>query len=215
MERCRRITDDLSRRTIFQTFTTPVNPEADGLSDYPERVPHPMDLGTVSDRLHRKYYQNPSEWYSDVELVFQNALDYHPPQGLWYAIAEHGMSEFHRLAAGLNFSNDPEWYSGVNTVVKKLSQILSNPPTPRKANPLIPSLRSKAESAPVMSSEKISILVDRLNTAVNEDRKRDDICAILRDGQGIDIEAAAEQPIDADGLKPLTLNMLLLYLDSQ
>lgn len=44
--------------------------------DYGEVVPHPMDLGTMSEKLSRGEYAQPSEVWADAELVWANAVKY-------------------------------------------------------------------------------------------------------------------------------------------
>ncbi len=85
--------DSLLRRTLsrFQSllqkllgqsracyFKNPVDWQALGLSDYPTIVKHPMDLGTVRDRLGSGFYDTPAAFATDVRLVWSNALLYNP-----------------------------------------------------------------------------------------------------------------------------------------
>jgi hypothetical protein len=147
-----------------------------------------------------------------VELVFQNGIDYHPPEAVLHLIAEYGMDEFHRLASGLNFRTEQEWLDAVSKLSTKISNLAAKPPAARKTNPIVSSLRTKAEASPLPHPDSILPLVEKLNSIIHDDAIRDDICAILKEIQGLDIEAASKQPIDAEKLKPLTVNMLILYL---
>jgi hypothetical protein len=215
MDACRAITADLWSRPIFQVFTTPVNPVADNLPDYPKKVRHPMDLGTVRDKLSKGKYQTTAEWFSDARLVFQNAMDYHQEGSLWWIVARYGMDEFTRLANGLNVSTDQEWLDGVNKQSMKISRLLGQLPSSQKTNPVLSELRQRAEAAPPLTSDRVVTTVERLNAIVEDEAALEDICAILRDVAGISCDGGAEQIIDADKLNPVTLNLLNLYLSAR
>ncbi|MBA0833755.1 hypothetical protein Goarm_006177, partial [Gossypium armourianum] len=57
----------------------PVDVEGLGLHDYYEIVQKPMDFGTIKSKMEAKDgtgYKNVREIYSDVRLVFKNAMKY-------------------------------------------------------------------------------------------------------------------------------------------
>nr|KJB48050.1 hypothetical protein B456_008G052200 [Gossypium raimondii] len=60
-------------------FMHPVDVEGLGLHDYYEIVQKPMDFGTIKSKMEAKDgtgYKNVREIYSDVRLVFKNAMKY-------------------------------------------------------------------------------------------------------------------------------------------
>ncbi|KAE8709233.1 Transcription factor GTE1 [Hibiscus syriacus] len=60
-------------------FMHPVDVEGLGLHDYYEVVQKPMDFGTIKSKMEAKDctgYKNVRELYSDVRLVFKNAMKY-------------------------------------------------------------------------------------------------------------------------------------------
>ncbi|EUD64726.1 hypothetical protein C922_04870 [Plasmodium inui San Antonio 1] len=63
-------------------FTTPVledkNISDQIRSEYKNKIKKPMDYTTVSRNLDLGVYQNPSEFYKDLKLIFQNCLDFNP-----------------------------------------------------------------------------------------------------------------------------------------
>jgi hypothetical protein len=60
-------------------FLDPVDPDALGIPEYREKVPFPMDLGTVSRKLAKGMYgPNLTAFASDVRLVFRNAVTFSP-----------------------------------------------------------------------------------------------------------------------------------------
>jgi hypothetical protein len=54
----------------------------EGIPDYFLIVKHPMDLGTVQDKLKRNLYPTPDEFAADMRLVFSNCRLYNKVRGL-------------------------------------------------------------------------------------------------------------------------------------
>jgi hypothetical protein len=63
-------------------FNHPVDPVALGLRDYFQRIPRPMDLGTMRCHLLQGDYHSIEECADDVNLVFNNAITYNPSSHL-------------------------------------------------------------------------------------------------------------------------------------
>ncbi|CAG9483959.1 unnamed protein product [Plasmodium vivax] len=63
-------------------FTTPVledkNLNEHIKSEYKRKIKKPMDYTTVSRNLTQGVYQNPSEFYRDLKLIFQNCFEFNP-----------------------------------------------------------------------------------------------------------------------------------------
>ena len=53
-------------------FRKPVDWQAFGLTDYPELIKNPMDIGTVIEKLDKGSYKNLEAWFNDISLVFNN-----------------------------------------------------------------------------------------------------------------------------------------------
>ena len=68
-------------------FSMPVDPVAMKIPDYPLVVKHPMDLGTVRDRLANGYYKEASAVDAHVRLTFDNAMKYNQRGSLIYSCA--------------------------------------------------------------------------------------------------------------------------------
>jgi hypothetical protein len=215
MERCVSITNDLLSRPLFRAFAAPVNPIADGLIGYEKKVSRPMDLGTISQNLAQRRYFTTQEWYDDMRLVFQNALDYHSPEAIWWFIAKYGMGEFERMAVGLNVADQQKWMDSLKQVSVKFAKIVANPPAPEKTNPLIADLRQKAEQSSMPSKELIGLGVEKLNGLLENDTIRKDVYDILREIEGMSIEEASRGPVDAEKLSPVTVSALLSYVGSR
>ncbi|XP_068608730.1 bromodomain-containing protein 3-like [Brachionichthys hirsutus] len=60
-------------------FYVPVDAKALQLHDYHDIIKHPMDLGTVKNKMDRAEYKDPQVFAADVRLIFSNCYKYNPP----------------------------------------------------------------------------------------------------------------------------------------
>jgi hypothetical protein len=60
-------------------FYKPVDVELLGLPDYHDIIKHPMDLGTVKQKLDQREYKRPDEFAADIRLIFTNCYKYNQP----------------------------------------------------------------------------------------------------------------------------------------
>ena len=57
-------------------FHDPVDPASFGLDDYFDVIKQPMDFGTIKRKLMYNVYGNMEEFINDMNLVFNNCLEY-------------------------------------------------------------------------------------------------------------------------------------------
>lgn len=72
----RDVTNRLSQDKRFKAFTKPVDLEE--VPDYAEVIKKPMDLSTVLTKIDLHQYGSVKEFLQDVDLIWQNALEYNP-----------------------------------------------------------------------------------------------------------------------------------------
>ena len=100
---CRAIIGHLQRHSKANPFLEPVDPEALNIPNYFDVIKQPMDITTVSEKLERGDYSNihPKEasgrtpvarmlngpFRKDVELIFDNAIAFNPPDDWIYQAA--------------------------------------------------------------------------------------------------------------------------------
>uniref|UniRef100_A0A7N5ZU06 ATPase family AAA domain-containing protein 2 n=1 Tax=Anabas testudineus TaxID=64144 RepID=A0A7N5ZU06_ANATE len=72
----RDVTNRLSQDKRFKAFTKPVDLEE--VPDYAEVIKKPMDLSTVLSKIDLHQYGTVKEFLEDVDLIWQNALEYNP-----------------------------------------------------------------------------------------------------------------------------------------
>ncbi|XP_055763222.1 bromodomain-containing protein 4-like isoform X3 [Salvelinus fontinalis] len=75
------IRDMMSKKHIAYAwpFYKPVDAHALGLHDYHHIIKHPMDLGTVKDKMDNRQYRDAQHFAADVRLMFSNCYKYNPP----------------------------------------------------------------------------------------------------------------------------------------
>ncbi|KAM9491959.1 bromodomain-containing protein 4-like isoform 2-T8 [Salvelinus alpinus] len=75
------IRDMMSKKHIAYAwpFYKPVDAHALGLHDYHHIIKHPMDLGTVKDKMDDRQYRDAQHFAADVRLMFSNCYKYNPP----------------------------------------------------------------------------------------------------------------------------------------
>lgn len=88
MQLCFSILKAVQQRPEAAPFLQPVDWKYYGLTDYPEIIKNPMDLGTVNTNLEAGKYAGPEAFATDVRLVWRNAQKYNRQDSDIYQTAE-------------------------------------------------------------------------------------------------------------------------------
>ena len=118
LERCKNITREFLSKPLSILFRNPVDPIQDGLKNYFEIVKKPIDLTTINNKLQKRLYNTSTEWYDDMCLVFQNAIDYYPEESQLSMIAKYKLNEFKKLAIGLNSDSEDKWLKEISKIMR-------------------------------------------------------------------------------------------------
>ena len=78
MVRCEKVLCALERHKFASIFAQPVDAAAMNLPDYHDVVKHPMDLGTIREKLAAGKYRDPPAFKADCALAFDNCVKYNP-----------------------------------------------------------------------------------------------------------------------------------------
>ncbi|KAL4266270.1 Transcription initiation factor TFIID subunit 2 [Pleurotus pulmonarius] len=78
-KKCREILKTLKKLPEAVIFLRPVDPILDGCPTYLDEISHPMDFGTMSQKLNESKYATMEDFLKDVELVFSNCRQFNPP----------------------------------------------------------------------------------------------------------------------------------------
>ncbi len=91
----------MATKHALEYFNEPVDVEELQLTDYYEIIKHPMDLGTVSDKLQKGDYSDLEELFSDMRLTFNNAIAYNPAKLPVHKAAVDLLNRFNKKAKRL------------------------------------------------------------------------------------------------------------------
>ncbi|KAM7199879.1 hypothetical protein V8F20_005528 [Naviculisporaceae sp. PSN 640] len=64
---------------LVREFKEPVDPVAQGVPDYLDKIKKPMDLGTIRNKMERHEYTDENEFLADVNQIFTNCYTYWSP----------------------------------------------------------------------------------------------------------------------------------------
>lgn len=106
---CSSLLHRLMKHQHSWVFNEPVNAKALGLHDYHVIIKHPMDLGTIKNRLSQNWYKSPREFAEDVRLVFHNAMTYNPKGQDVHVMAEHLSQIFEERWAVIEAEYNSDW----------------------------------------------------------------------------------------------------------
>ncbi|KAL3894324.1 MAG: hypothetical protein SGPRY_013840 [Prymnesium sp.] len=87
MERCNLLLADMRQNPLSEWFLEAVDHVKLGLTDYPQVISTPMDLGTISKKMERSQYMSTEDLAHDVRLVWQNAITYNSAASMFGVIA--------------------------------------------------------------------------------------------------------------------------------
>ena len=133
-------TDKLYDHELAKTFfSKPVDPINDGVIDYLDVISHPMDFGTIKEKLKSDEYKSAEEWKADVMLVWDNAIKYHKDKrnGL-YPIAVYFKNKCEKMLALIPKSQADTWFLKVQKANKRITNLLSSSSSPDTIAPRNP-----------------------------------------------------------------------------
>jgi hypothetical protein len=82
-------------------FFKPVDPDADGAPDYLRRIPKPMSILLVQEKLDRQEYKSSNDFIEDVRQIWTNAKIYNQQSNTIFKTAQTLAEYFDLLAATL------------------------------------------------------------------------------------------------------------------
>jgi hypothetical protein len=124
MELALEITRKLIKHPFGQIFAQPVDPVTDGAPDYFEKIKNPMDFGTIEEKLREKKYADTKEWESDVNLVFENCIEYNGADTVFPGLALFLQKYFRKQLKRLRVVHYQTWIEYLIEIYWKLSELL-------------------------------------------------------------------------------------------
>ncbi|KAH9374864.1 hypothetical protein HPB48_015302 [Haemaphysalis longicornis] len=80
MKYCGAILKELLVSELAWPFGEPVDAQLLGWRDYHEIIKHPMDMGTVEQKMDNREYDSPDAFAEDMRLIFTNCYRHNPAE---------------------------------------------------------------------------------------------------------------------------------------
>lgn len=80
MEKCADVVEQTMQDKHSAFFLEPVDPVKLNVPQYFDIIKHPMDLGTIKEKLNSGQYSEPNQVNDDVRLMFNNCYTFNPPK---------------------------------------------------------------------------------------------------------------------------------------
>lgn len=128
-EECIALTKKMQGMPLCKIFLQPIDPIEQGCSNYLDIIKQPMDLETVMHRLEINYYQKISDWVSDVELIWHNALVYNAEESFIYLIALDMQIWFRKKVSKMSKSPSEEWILNLRKITDQFKSVLNTSPS--------------------------------------------------------------------------------------
>lgn len=209
-EKCLIILDNLCKHPISEIFQHSVDPELDNAPDYNQVIKKPIDITTVKSKVESGTYKEFSEFKSDVEQIWENALIYNGNKSLTGFMALEMSKIFQREIKEIRELESDEWLVSFTKTKNKLNDLfkhqlksLDDMSLSREYEMLIP---DRKVSRPVLTLEDHRLFQDTFRFTDNPNYINK-IIAILCENEQIDPNEE-EYYINLNALNPRTLKAL-------
>lgn len=127
-EWCLKIVEKLMSLDICKYFIEMVDPEKDQAPGYYDIITEAMALGEVKRRLESCEYQDLASFKRDVNLIWQNAVEYNGEESFFADMAKEASLWFNNKMKHLPASSTEEWLLKVQRTIRNFHETLSHPP---------------------------------------------------------------------------------------
>ncbi|EAX92589.1 Bromodomain containing protein [Trichomonas vaginalis G3] len=194
------ITNEFIKDPIAAIFVNPYVPDENIADNYYKVVKTPMDLKTLKRGISEGKYKTLSQWISDFNLIFENAINYNGIESLYGGIAKYLQNKFQTKCKDLEYQNLKTIEDQLIKLRNKMALLMANPPVKGGIKPTIQELDTPSID---WSTTRLHNLMEKLNEAIKENAN-EKIYEILK----IDRPTDNETKIDIS-LNKLTRNQLL------
>jgi hypothetical protein len=109
--------NQIEKEPKAEPFKDPVDWKALDLQDYPKIVKRPIDLTSIKDALNKKKYETYDQFFSDIQLIWDNCKSYNIAESEIYRMAE----DLERTTKKLIQKLKTRLGLNTNTIIKKRS----------------------------------------------------------------------------------------------
>lgn len=214
---CRDILDHLMKHRYGFVFNVPVDVELLQIPDYPLIIKHPMDFGTIRQKLNETKYNNTDEFISDVNLVFSNACTYNRPGSDVFLMADTLRKIFKDKIKILEKRKTTSIFDGSNTFTDSIRDEISSLPKPKSKPKPKPTRRTT--TSPKQSTNTIPLTKEekkKLSANINSlaPIHLAVVVKIIKEKIPTLTSGSKEIVIDIDSLDTSTLRSLESFVES-
>lgn len=163
-QECIKIVEEFAKNPLTYYFRQPVEDIA-----YRKIIQHPMDLTTIRQSLEKNEYPNHQAFIRDMNLIFDNAVEYNGKRSLVGGIAIYLKKHFYSKVKLFEFYNNRNYENELFRLSRQFQEILNNPPDLlREKVEIIPLTASEKEETEDFSGERLQKLITNLNNIIKE-----------------------------------------------
>lgn len=205
-----RLTDILMKRPLNSIFCEDVRKN----EGYTDIIEEPMDFGIVSQKLRKGEYKHPSQWYRDIMLIYDNAVEYNKGNIEIVNLAKHQQNVFRKMAPGYSCHSSAEWYQLLARYHKKVLNTAANKdPVPVGIDPLVEDLVRTDRGMPPRPKE----ILDTIETLKQWVKEKNNDCLravtyILKVLQPDILKGSGTIDVDFAKLNESTMKCLFRYV---
>ncbi|EAX92929.1 Bromodomain containing protein [Trichomonas vaginalis G3] len=115
---CLKVTNAILENQIAEIFKRPV--ATSPTDPYLAVIKEPMDLGTVKSKIKDNSYTTIADWKYDMNLIFNNAVQYNGEKSLIGGIAAYLKNKFEKLLKTFEYTNKQNYEERLRSLYRQL-----------------------------------------------------------------------------------------------
>lgn len=132
--RCLTLTNLFTVNPLAILFVEPYHPPEEIAAEYHAKVPTPMDLKTVKSKLLEAKYASLNEWAKDMNLIFDNAINFNGDDSVIGGVARYLKEKLQRNVERFELCNARNFEARLIEANKKLQEAIEAIPSATGVN---------------------------------------------------------------------------------
>ncbi|KAK9727982.1 hypothetical protein K7432_001434 [Basidiobolus ranarum] len=120
LKACESVLARIKSHPAFEPFRAPVDIKALGIPHYYKVVKHPMDFGTIENKLRSGKYQSIEQFVADSQLVFENCYAFNIPGDSVYVMGQELQRSFEKACKKYGLLDTIEKATPERSAVKRV-----------------------------------------------------------------------------------------------
>lgn len=132
---CIKILDKIESHPISELFRAPSEPGDERYAGYLDIPKKPMDFSTIRKKLNGGEYKCIGECYSDIRLIYSNAMASYPESSGIYKMAADSSSWFEKKLSDYPRTWEEHWFQQIKKIQKQIKYLHENFPISKSLLP--------------------------------------------------------------------------------